>query len=53
MLLQSFGFFTPHYIYDTSEEYKVAIHNVRDEQKALIKKKSACQRQHRVGSQRQ
>ena len=31
VLLQSFGFFTPHYIYDTSEEYKVAIHNVRDE----------------------
>ena len=41
VLLQSFGFFTPHYIYDTSEEYKVAIHNVRDEQKALVKKKSA------------
>ena len=40
-LLQSFGFFTPHYIYDTSEEYKVAIGNVRSEQKALVKGKQA------------
>ena len=41
VLLQSFGFFTPHYIYDTSEEYKVAISNVRNDQKALIKNKKA------------
>ena len=41
VLLQSFGFFTPHYIYDTSEEYKSAISNVRGEQKALVKGKQA------------
>lgn len=41
VLLQSFGFFTPHYLYATSDEYKEAITKVRDEQKRLVKDKRA------------
>ena len=41
VLLQSFGFFTPHYIYDTSDQYKEAITEIRNRQKELVKSKKA------------
>lgn len=41
VLLQSFGFFTPHYIYDTSDQYKEAITEIRKRQKELVKSKKA------------
>lgn len=37
VLLQSFGFFMPHYLYHTSETYKAAIIGIRDQQKQLVK----------------
>ena len=37
VLLQSFGFYTPHYIYATSDEYKEKIQSIRAEQKAMVK----------------
>lgn len=36
-LLQSFGIYTPHYSYSTSDEYKESLKTVRDRQKELIK----------------
>lgn len=36
-LLQSFGIYTPHYSYATSDEYKIKIAEIRDRQKASIK----------------
>lgn len=36
-LLQSFGIYTPHYSYTTSDEYKDKLKEVRDKQKALVK----------------
>lgn len=40
-MLQSFGFFVPHYLYRTSDEYKAAITAVRDKQKDMVKAKQA------------
>ena len=40
-LMQSFGIYTPHYAYSTSDEYKQRIKAVRDKQKNLIKNKVA------------
>lgn len=36
-LLQSFGIYTPHYSYATSDEYKEKLKEIRDKQKAAIK----------------
>lgn len=36
-LLQSFGIYTPHYSYTTSDEYKLRLKDIREQQKALIK----------------
>lgn len=36
-LLQSYGMYTPHYSYATSDEYKVKISEIRSQQKAAIK----------------
>lgn len=41
ILLQSFGVYTPHYNYTTSDEYKARIKEVRDKQKVLIKNNQA------------
>lgn len=41
VLLQSFGMYTPHYIYTTSDEYKEKIVEIRNRQKALIKSDEA------------
>ena len=41
VLLQSFGMYTPHYRYSTSDEYKLQLDTVRNNQKALIKNGSA------------
>lgn len=41
ILLQSFGFYTPHYSYATSDEYKEELKRVRDKQKQAIKNASA------------
>lgn len=37
VLLQSFGIYTPHYAYTTSDEYKERLKAVRDRQKELVK----------------
>lgn len=37
VLLQSFGFYTPHYSYTTSDEYKEKLKQVRDEQKITVR----------------
>ncbi len=37
VLMQSFGIYTPHYSYTTSDEYKEALKEIRDKQKVLIK----------------
>lgn len=37
VLLQSFGFYTPHYSYTTSDEYKEKLKANRDRQKELVK----------------
>lgn len=37
VLLQSFGFYTPHYSYTTSDEYKEKLKQVRDEQKVTVR----------------
>ena len=36
-LMQTFGFYTPHYSYNTSEEYQNRLKAIRDEQKEMIK----------------
>ncbi|MCM1233985.1 MAG: DUF4041 domain-containing protein [Ruminococcus flavefaciens] len=36
-LLQSFGIYTPHYSYTTSDEYKAKLKELRDRQKAAVK----------------
>ena len=36
-LLQSFGVYTPHYSYTTSDEYKERIKDIREQQKAILK----------------
>lgn len=41
VLLQSFGIYTPHYTYETSDEYKHYLGITRDRQKALVKAKLA------------
>ncbi len=41
VLLQSFGFFTPHYLYGLSDEYKEALANIRAKQKEMVKNKTA------------
>lgn len=41
VLVQSFGFYTPHYTYSTSEEYKQRLADIRAEQKATIKAQRA------------
>lgn len=41
ILLQSFGIYTPHYSYTTSDEYKDKLKEVRDRQKAMVKDGSA------------
>lgn len=40
-LMQSFGFYTPHYSYTTSEQYQVKLKAIRDEQKKAISEGSA------------
>ena len=37
ILLQDFGFYTPHYNYSTSDEYKEKLKAIRDKQKELVK----------------
>lgn len=37
VLLQTFGVYTPHYMYSTSDEYKARLKNIRDQQKDMIK----------------
>ena len=37
ILLQSFGFYTPHYTYTTSDEYKARLNAVREKQKNMVK----------------
>lgn len=37
VLLQSFGLYTPHYAYTTSDEYKEKLSEVRDAQKRMVK----------------
>ena len=37
VLLQSYGMYTPHYSYSTSDEYKEKIAEIRNQQKAAIK----------------
>lgn len=37
VLMQSFGFYTPHYSYTTSEQYQNRLKAIRDEQKEMIK----------------
>ena len=41
VLLQSFGFYVPHYAYATSDEYKEKLSSVRAQQKELVKSKCA------------
>ena len=41
VLLQSFGFYVPHYAYATSDEYKEKLASVRAQQKELVKSKCA------------
>lgn len=41
ILMQSFGLYTPHYAYSTSEEYKKRLTDIRAEQKAAIKANTA------------
>ena len=36
-LMQSFGFYTPHYSYTTSDEYKEKLKSIRDQQKDFIR----------------
>lgn len=36
-LIQSFGIYTPHYAYATSDEYKEHLKDVRNQQKSMIK----------------
>lgn len=40
-LLQSFGFYTPHYFYETSDEYKEKLKEIRDVQKSVTKNGNA------------
>lgn len=40
-LLQSFGFYTPHYFYETSDEYKEKLKEIRDIQKSVTKNGNA------------
>lgn len=42
ILMQSFGFYTPHYSYTTSEQYQVRLKSIRDEQKEMIKSGTAA-----------
>lgn len=37
VLLQTFGIYTPHYMYSTSDEYKEKLKQIRDQQKILVK----------------
>lgn len=41
ILLQSFGIYTPHYSYTTSDEYKERLKKIRDKQKQMIKNSGA------------
>ena len=41
VLLQSFGFYTPHYSYNTSDEYKARLREIRDKQKQMVKNAGA------------
>ena len=41
VLLQSFGFYVPHYPYATSDEYKEKLSSIRAQQKELVKSKCA------------
>lgn len=41
ILLQSFGMYTPHYSFTTSEEYKAKLAEIRGQQKQLIRDKLA------------
>ena len=41
--LQEFGFYRPHYDFDTSEEYKDRLESVRKKQKEMLKCKTACE----------
>ncbi len=43
VLLQSFGFYTPHYSYTVSEEYKEKLKSVREKQKQMVKNKTAIE----------
>jgi len=40
--LQEFGYYRPHYDFDTSEEYKNRLDAVRRKQKEMLKSKTAC-----------
>jgi len=40
--LQEFGFYRPHYEFDTSDEYKNRLESVRKQQKEMLKCKIAC-----------
>lgn len=42
VLMQSFGLYTPHYQYSTSDEYKSELKEIREYQKALIKEGNAA-----------
>ena len=50
----SFGFYKPHYDYNTSEEFKKKLEQIRDEQKDLIKNDKAtfCATEWQVGGSR-
>lgn len=41
VLLQSFGFYTPHYFFETSDEYKEKLKEIRDVQKSVVKNDNA------------
>lgn len=40
-LMQSFGLYTPHYSYTTSDEYKARLNAIREKQKDMIRAKTA------------
>jgi hypothetical protein len=40
--LQEFGYYRPHYDFDTSEEYKKQLDSVRKKQKEMLKSNTAC-----------
>ncbi len=51
-LLQSFGIYTPHYSYATSDEYREKLKDIRDKQKIAIKKRLGCSGKRKLAGQR-